>query len=243
MNGSRKEYLLSVVLIYILDRALSLPGIPLIGVGIWGRYPETFESLGNISYIQFYAKILLILYIAKNLIKKGGDSWSAVYLKRPKTRDLVIGFGFFIILLYSDNLTANFIQSLGFNRYLETQESIGGLGPWLYGNPLKSIILISFPTGIYEETLYAFFMYRLSNVFGRNRIGVLFNILLVSTMFGLSHLYQGSYEFFEALIHRSLYISLLLWRQDLTAPIMAHITYDSNILLGNPVNELLPLIP
>jgi len=244
MEQNKKTGMLLVVAVYLLDRFLSLPGVPLLGISVWGRYPETFENLGNTTYLQFFMKAVLLLFLIMLILKRREEKFSDIYLSRPGRiyLEIAAGFMFFIFLFYVDDFISYAGSFSVLGKFLETREAIGSFGAWLYANPAKSIVFLILAAGVYEETLASFLFVSMVKVFGDGKSGATASMVAVSLMFGLSHLYQGSYGFYKVFAQRILYLVLLIWRKNLAAPMAAHILYDSEILLGNPLKSLLPFI-
>jgi membrane protease YdiL (CAAX protease family) len=102
---------------------------------------------------------------------------------------------------------------------------------FLRGNPVNYMIFILYMwviAGFGEEFLYrGFFMKRLAVVFGDNNKGWILSAIIISTIFGLAHMYQGASGVISTAL-AGLLLSLIFFRHRKALPIamLAHGFYD-----------------
>jgi membrane protease YdiL (CAAX protease family) len=198
-------------LLLILEMLLILAGIVVSALGI------------------FPFPILLLFLVAWASLRLRHMHWRDVGLKRPDKwlptigLALVIGIGYQALDIY---LITPLLQRL-------TGESIDlSLFSILRGNLLVLLffLLVSWTEAAFIEEMYfrGYFFNRLTDLFGRERLGILIALLGSALVFGAAHAYQGITGVVDtAIAGLVLGLLYLLARGNLWLPILVHGIIDT----------------
>ncbi len=220
-----RRSLLLVVGLYLLDRYLSLTGLPFLQLSIWGgEIPSAFSAA---VYAKFWIRILIVLLAVRASLTYLGENKADIFLVRPSPRNIALGAVFSLAMILITNSIEGLWRSYGLQIPIGTAGILlaSGVGDW------ATLFAIFIPAAFYEEILYSFIVVHLRESFDQSRVGFGFAILATSTLFGLTHLYQGELAFLMSFTRRMFYCLLLFWRKNLTAPITAHAIYNLNAVI------------
>lgn len=185
--------------------------------------------LNEIDRIAPPLGILIAVLFIWFVLRVSRAGWSDVGMRRPKNWITTIGIGIGVAL---------FLQALAFFVLVPTMQRFGVQLPdmsrfeSIHGNipMLLMWLVVAWTTaGFGEEIIWrGFVMSRVARVLGDGKAAWVFSLILVSVLFGLLHLYQGTVGVVltgvAGLVFGILYLAS---GRNLWAPIIAHGTTDT----------------
>lgn len=180
-------------------------------------------AAGIVEVIPFSSTPVLLLFGWLMLWLRGAG-WRDVGLRRPENWRRAILIGVAVGVAYQ--FFSLYVVEPLLARMTGELPDVSQFAP-LVGNALLFLLslVVSWTLAAFvEELAYrGYLMSRVADLFGEGRAGWLLSLLLVSVLFGLAHLYQGTSgivaNIFNGLVYGALY---LLMGRNLWAAIIAH---------------------